>query len=131
MSKNAPMRVTRSSSGFAETEKRLLDAIADRGLKLFAQIDHAAAARDVNMELGPEKVVVFGNPKGGTPLMQIDRRIGIEFPLKMLVWEDDESAWLGYNEPLDLAPHYDVAEHRAALEAMSKLLAALATEAAG
>ncbi len=83
------------------------------------------------MELAAEQVVVFGNPKAGTPLMQADARIGIEFPLKMLIWEDGEGALLGYNEPLELAPQYDVAEHRATLEAMSKLLSALATEAAG
>jgi uncharacterized protein (DUF302 family) len=125
------VRVTRSSSGYAETEKRLLQAIADRGLKLFAQIDHAAAAREVGLHMAPEQVVVFGGPKGGTPLMKADPRVGIELPLKILLWEDSEGALLGYNEPLELARHYDIAEHRATLEAMSKLLAALASEAAG
>ncbi len=125
------MRITRSSSGFAETEQRLLDAIAGRGLRLFALIDHAEAAREVGMQLAPEQVVVFGNPKGGTPLMRADPRIGIELPMKMLLWEDGQAALLGYNDPLELATQYDVAQHQPALEAMSKLLAALAMEAAG
>ncbi len=125
------MRVTRSNCGYAETEERLLRAIADRGLKLFAQIDHAAAAREVGLHMAPEQVVVFGGPKAGTPMMQSDARIGIELPLKILLWEDSKGAQLGYNDPLDLASRYDVAQHQPTLEAMSKLLAALTTEAAG
>jgi uncharacterized protein (DUF302 family) len=125
------MQVTRSNSGYGETEKRLLEAIANRGLKLFAQIDHAAAAREVGLQMAPEQVVVFGGPKAGTPLMQTDPRIGIELPLKMLLWEDGEGALLGYNDPLELAQRYDVAQHQQTLEAMSKLLAALTTEASG
>jgi uncharacterized protein (DUF302 family) len=125
------MQITRSNSGYAETERRLLEGIASRGVKLFAQIDHAAAAREVDLKMAPEQVVVFGNPKAGTPLMQTDPRIGIEFPMKILLWEDGDGALLGYNEPLELAPRYEVADHQATLEAMSKLLAALVSEAAG
>jgi uncharacterized protein (DUF302 family) len=125
------VRATRSNCGYAETHERLLRAIADRGLKLFAQIDHAAAAREVGLQMPAEQVVVFGGPKAGTPLMRSDARIGIELPLKILLWEDSEGAQLGYNDPLELASRYDVAQHQSALEAMSKLLAALTTEAAG
>jgi len=75
-----------SSRGFAETLSRLVDAVARRGLTVFAQFDHAVAARDVELELAGEVVVVFGNPRTGTPLMQQDPRIGIELPLRMLVW---------------------------------------------
>ena len=76
-----------SPFGHSETLTRLLDAIARRGLSVFAQIDHAAAAREVGMDLSDEVVVVFGNPRAGTPLMQTDPRIGIELPLRMLVWD--------------------------------------------
>lgn len=123
--------LTRSTSGYAETSKRLTEAITSRGLSVFAQIDHAAAARKAGLELAAEEVVLFGNPQAGTPLMQSDARIGIELPLRMLVWADADGAVLGYNDPRELTEQYDVEQHHATLEMMSALLAALATEAAG
>lgn len=125
------MLVRQSTSGHSETVGRLIDAIADRGLTVFARIDHAAAARQVGMKLPAEEVVIFGNPRAGTPLMQADPQIGIELPLRMLVWEHEGRARLGYSDPRDLAARYDVAPQAKTLEAMSTLLAALATEAAG
>ena len=125
------MLVTRSTSGYAETVKRLTEAIARRGLTVFARFDHAAAAKEAGLELGPEEVVVFGNPRAGTPLMESDPRIGIELPLRMLVWEEGEGALLGYNDPRELAGRYDVELHHATLETMSALLAELAADAAG
>jgi uncharacterized protein (DUF302 family) len=110
---------------------RLSEAIAGRGLTLFAQIDHAGAANEAGLELAPEAVVLFGNPRAGTPLMQSDPRIGAELPLRMLVWQDGDGALLGYNDPRELAARYDVEQHGATLEAMSALLAALAADAAG
>jgi uncharacterized protein (DUF302 family) len=93
------MLVTRSRSGYAETVSRLIAAITSRGLTVLGQIDHAAAANEVGLELPPEEVVLFGNPRAGTPPMQSDPRIGVEFPLRMLVWEDRDGALLGYNDP--------------------------------
>lgn len=124
------MRTVVSSAGHADTLSRLLEAIATRGLAVFAQIDHAAAAREVGMELANEVVVVFGNPRAGTPLMQADPRIGIELPLRMLVWDASEGTIVGYNDPRDLSSYYNVAPRAAALEAMSSLLGELAREAA-
>ena len=124
------MRTLLSSSGYAVTMRRLLDAIARRGLTVFAQIDHAAAAREDGMELADEAVVVFGNPRAGTPLMQEDPKIGIELPLRMLVWNDGEQTMLGYNDPRDLSRLYQVAPREVTLEAMSALLEELAHEAA-
>ena len=125
------MRTVASSSGHRETLSRLLDAIARRGLTVFAQIDHAAAAREVGMDLGEEVVVVFGNPRAGTPLMQADRRIGIELPLRMLVWDSDDGTMVGYNDPRELADLYEVAPRAATLEAMASLLDELAHEVSG
>lgn len=124
------MRTVVSSSGHAETLIRLLDAITRRGLTVFAQIDHAAAAHEVGMELADEVVVVFGNPRAGTPLMQADPRIGIELPLRLLVWDDSGQTIVGYNDPRDLSSFYDVTALAATLEAMSSLLDQLAHEAA-
>ena len=119
-----------SSSGYEETLRSLLDAIADRGLTVFAQIDHASAAREVGLELADEVVLVFGNPRAGTPLMQEDPRIGIELPLRLLVWDDGNQTIVGYNDPRDLANLYGITRQAATLDVMSSLLAEIAYEAA-
>jgi uncharacterized protein (DUF302 family) len=125
------MVTTRSSFGYAETVQRLTEATARRGLTVFARIDHAAAAREVGMELPSEDVIVFGNPESGTPLMQSDPRIGIELPLRILVWQESEGVTLGYKDPRESATDYDVAQHAATLAAMATLLGELVSEAAG
>lgn len=124
------MRTVVSSGGHAETLIQVLDAITRRGLSVFAQIDHAAAARNVGMELADEVLVVFGNPRAGTPLMQHDPRIGIELPLRVLVWQSGDETVIGYNDPRDLANVYDVTAQAATLDAMSSLLDGIAHEAA-
>src|SRR5436305_9201706 len=127
---NGTMLVTRSRFGYANTMSRLIEAIRSRGLTVFGQIDHAAVASEAGLELAAEEVVVFGNPRAGTPLMQSDPRVGVELPLRMLVWEDRGGTLLGYNDPLELAGRYDVEQHRASLEMMPALLAALAAHRA-
>ncbi len=123
--------VRRSEASHADTVNALISAIERRGITLFARIDHAGAARDVGLELAEEEVLVFGNPRGGTPLMQADPRIGIELPLRMLVWRAGEEVLVGYRDPRELSGAYDVAAHQPALEQMAKLLEDLAAEAAG
>ncbi len=83
--------VKRSVSSYADTMRALLAAIERRGLRVFARIDHAAAAHELGMELEEEEVVLFGNPSAGTPLMQSDRSVGIELPLRILVWRKGET----------------------------------------
>jgi uncharacterized protein (DUF302 family) len=125
------MIVTSSAKGYSETVAALVDGIERRGLSVLARIDHGAGARSVGMELGDEEVLLFGNPTAGTPLMQDDRRIGIELPLRMLIWREGEDVMLGYGDPRKLSETYDVPEHRATLEQMAGLLRELAAEAAG
>jgi uncharacterized protein (DUF302 family) len=126
------MVVKRSASGYDETVRRLTGAIESRGLTVFARIDHAGAAREAGLELADEQVVVFGNPRAGTPLMQSDPRIGVELPLRILVWADADGAMLGYRDPRELGGAYDVAaEQQPILEQMAGLLGELADEAAG
>jgi uncharacterized protein (DUF302 family) len=127
----AVMIVTRSSSSYVETTRSLVAAIEQRGLTVFARIDHAAGAREVGMKLADEEVVVFGNARSGTPLMQDDPRIGIELPLRMLIWREGEQVLLGHNDPRELSATYEVAPHAQTLEQMAALLGALAAEAAG
>lgn len=125
------MRTVVSSSGYAETVGRALDALSKGGLTLFAQIDHAAAAREVGQDLAPEVVLVFGNPRAGTALMQADPRIGIELPLRLLVWERDGETIVGYDDPRDLAAVYDVDAQAGTLETMATLLERLSRATSG
>jgi uncharacterized protein (DUF302 family) len=123
--------VRRTSARFAQVLESLLAAIERRGLTVFAQVDHAAGARAAGLELADELLVVFGNARGGTPLMQSDARVGIELPLKMLMWSEGEQALLGYCDPRDLLDSYDLGGHEAILEQMAQMLGELADEAAG
>src|SRR5208282_2651510 len=113
------MVIKRSASGYVETTKSLIEAIEQRGLTVFTRIDHAAGAREVGLELADEEVVLFGSPRSGTPLMQSDPRIGIELPLRMLVWRSGEEVLLGYRDPRELSRDYHVARDGLALEQMA------------
>jgi uncharacterized protein (DUF302 family) len=114
-----------------ETMQRLLAALAKRDLTVFARIDHAANAAAVGLPLRPTEVVLFGNPKSGTALMQDQQRVGIDLPLKALVWQDAEGkVWLGYNAPDWIAARAVLgAASAGTVAAMTKALAAIAEEA--
>jgi uncharacterized protein (DUF302 family) len=124
--------VRRSTVGQSFTVERLVAAIERRGLTVFARIDHSGLARQADLELPPVEVVLFGNPGTGTPLMLSDPRVGIDLPLRMLVWEDGvPEALVGYHDPHELAGRYNLTEHRATLDRMAELLAGISAEAAG
>jgi uncharacterized protein (DUF302 family) len=79
----------------------------ERGLMVFARIDHAAGAQKVGKTLRPTELLIFGNPQGGTPLMECAQSAGIDLPLKALAWEDAQGqSWLGYNDPAWLAQRH-------------------------
>jgi len=96
-----------------------------------ARIDQAAAAAAIGMELRPTEVLIFGNPRAGTPLMEAVQTIGIDLPLKALVWRDEDgTTWLAYDDPQWLAPRHGVdAGLDRTLHAMADALAAVAREA--
>ena len=123
----------RSDSGPAETMKRLEAAVKERGLTVFARIDHAAGAREVGLPLRPTSVLIFGNAKGGTPLMQSVQTIGIDLPLKVLVWEDaSDVTWLSYNDPSWLAKRHGLLHGTEAVaSALAAALEAIVEMAAG
>ena len=99
------------------------------GLNIFARIDHAAGAQKVGKTLRPTEVLIFGNPQGGTPLMECAQSAGIDLPLKALAWEDAQGqAWLGYNDPAWLAKRHEAASCPAA-ENIKKALMGLAEAA--
>ena len=121
----------RSSYGPKDTVGRLEAAITARGLTVFARIDHAAGAAAVGLKMRPAEVLLFGNAKGGTPLMQSVASVAIDLPLKALVWEDASGdTWLSYNDPSWLAKRHELGhEVDAPLNAMTNLLAAVARAA--
>jgi uncharacterized protein (DUF302 family) len=121
----------KSSFGPEDTMKRLETEVKAKGLAVFAHVDHAAGAAAVGLTLRPTDLLIFGNAKGGTPLMQQAQTAGIDLPLKALVWQDEQGAtWLSYNDPAYLAGRHGVGEPaKAAVAAMTAALHAIATKA--
>jgi uncharacterized protein (DUF302 family) len=101
------------------------------GLNVFAHIDHAACAAEVGLPLPPTELIIFGHALGGTPLMQSVQTVGIDLPLKILVWQDTaNNTWLSYNEPSWITQRHGVAGAESAIDKMTNLLKAIAREAA-
>jgi uncharacterized protein (DUF302 family) len=95
------------NSSVRDTANRLAELIEANGLRVFARIDHAGNAAEVGMELRPTELLIFGNPQGGTPLMQDCQTAGLDLPFRALVWEDERSRiWLTYNDPAWLAERH-------------------------
>jgi uncharacterized protein (DUF302 family) len=116
---------TKSPYRAKETMDRLEDTARQRGLTVFARIDHAAGAAKIGKTLRPTELLIFGNPQGGTPLMECAQSFGIDLPLKALVWEDESGqVWLGYNA-LDALARRHEAVACAAVEPVRKALGGL------
>jgi uncharacterized protein (DUF302 family) len=111
-----------------ETMDRLEAALRASGVTIFARIDHAAGAAEVGESLRPTELLIFGNPKAGTPLMQAGQTIGIDLPLKALVWQDaDGKTQVSYNEPGWLARRHGLGrEADGTVANMTGMLAKLA-----
>lgn len=121
-----------SRVGSKEAMDRLESAIRAKGLNVFARIDHAASAAEVGLALRPTELIIFGNARGGTPLMQSVQTVGIDLPLKVLVWEDEAGkVWISYNEPSWIAERHGVADAESTIDRMADLLSAIARGATG
>src|ERR1700681_4145663 len=120
-----------SSFGPEETMNRLEAEVRARGMTVFARVDHAAGAKAAGLSLRPTDLLIFGNAKAGTPLMQSVQTIGIDLPLKALVWQDASGdTWLSYNDPAWLAKRHGLSgETEAAVGIMTTALDAVATAA--
>ena len=121
----------RSRYGPQETIDRLETAVKAKGMTVFARIDHGAGATAVGLSLRPTEVLIFGNAKGGTPLMQAAQTVGIDLPLKALVWQDAAGdTWLAYNDPAWLAKRHQLGgETETALKNITAALDAVAKAA--
>jgi uncharacterized protein (DUF302 family) len=117
----------------AQTIDRLADAATAAGLAVFARIDHGDGAHDAGLQLRPTELLIFGHPKGGTPLMQDRQAAGIDLPVKALAWEDENGqVWLGYNDTAWLGQRHGLrAASAQALAAMQTGIAKLVSAAAG
>jgi uncharacterized protein (DUF302 family) len=110
---------------------RLEAEVKARGMTVFARIDHAAGAATAGLSLRPTEVLVFGNAKGGTPLMQSVQTIGIDLPLKALVWQDASGdTWLSYNDPSWLAKRHGLSSETATVVSMMSAVLDAVTKAA-
>jgi uncharacterized protein (DUF302 family) len=121
----------KSGLGLKDTADRLAAEVTSRGMSVFARIDHAAGAASVGMPLRPTEVLIFGNAKGGTPLMQAVPTIGLDLPLKILVWQDEAGdTCVSYNDPAWLARRYGITgEAEAMAGKLASVLAAVASAA--
>ncbi len=112
-----------SAHSVETTVERLIGVLEKNGIRVFARIDHQMNAEGVKLELGKVQLVVFGNPRLGTPLMQSNPTVGIDLPLKALVWEDREGkVWLAYNNPSYLVQRHGIKDRQDVVKKMSKAL---------
>ena len=124
------MMTVQSAHTVAETVNRLEKALSAAGFRIFARVDHGAGARSVEMPLPPTELLIFGNPKGGTKLMQSRRTVGIELPLKYLVWQDaDGKVMVGWNDPAWFTQRHGIDDRAPVVAKVSGALKKFATEA--
>jgi len=120
----------RSRFDSKETMDRLQAEIRAQGMIIFARIDHATGAAEAGLELRPTELIIFGNARAGTLLMQSVQTVGIDLPLKALVWEDASgTTWLSYNEPSGIAQRHGVANAEPVVSKMSAALSEMSRKA--
>jgi uncharacterized protein (DUF302 family) len=117
-----------SPDSVAVAMDRLLAALKRRGISTFARVDHGGGARAAGLELADEELLIFGDPRVGTLLMQSDPEIGYELPLRVLCWDAGGQTKLGYRRPSELAERYALSARKELLARMDALLEELLAE---
>jgi len=113
----------KSAHSVNDTADRLEKALTNKGMTVFIRIDHAAGAKNVGLALPPTELVIFGNPKVGTPLMHCAQTIALDLPQKALAYQDEQGkVWLVYNDPVYLAGRHGIKDCEAPLAKVSKAL---------
>jgi uncharacterized protein (DUF302 family) len=113
----------KSSHDVQRTADRLENTLRGKGMTVFIRINHAEGAQKVGKKLRPTELVVFGNPKVGTPLMQCSQSVAIDLPQKALIWEDEAGhVWLSYNDPRYLAKRHGITECLNVIKKIEKAL---------
>jgi uncharacterized protein (DUF302 family) len=124
------MVTMQSAHSVAETVNRLEKGLSGAGFKIFARVDHGAGAKSVNMPLPPTELLIFGKPAAGTKLMQSQRTVGIELPLKYLVWEDaGGKVMVGWNDPAWFTGRHGINDRAALVTKVQGALKKFASEA--
>lgn len=119
-----------SNHSVKDTANKLASIIESKGMTVFARVDHQKNAAGVNLELRPTQVIMFGNPKAGTPLMQCEQSVAIDLPQKILISEDaDDKVWLSYNNPDYLKTRHDIQGCDTAIDNISKALSGISQAA--
>ncbi|UWQ36171.1 DUF302 domain-containing protein [Leisingera aquaemixtae] len=127
----ADLVTVQSQKSVAETMDALQTVVEDAGATVFARVDHAAGAQTAALELRPSQLLIFGNPKLGTPAMQADMRAGLYLPLKVLAYEDaDGQVWLTYQDPAEMLSGLDIPADAGFLGKMQGALGKLTSKAA-
>ena len=121
--------VIESANSMADTEKQLVGALDAAGLRVAARIDHAANAKSVGLDLAPTVLFIFGNPKAGTALIQAERTVGIDLPLKILLWDDKGKIKVAYSDPTEIARRHGLDVNLPVLAQMTAALQRIATSA--
>jgi uncharacterized protein (DUF302 family) len=121
-----------SKFSVADSLDRLTKALESKGIKIVARIDHAAGAQKAGLKLKPSQLLIFGNPKLGTPLMQANPGIGLDLPMKVLAWQDDKGkVWLAYTKPDVLKARYDIKGKGGVFAKMTGALSKMTGKASG
>ncbi|MEL7542712.1 MAG: DUF302 domain-containing protein [Pseudomonadota bacterium] len=126
----SPLITKLSAHDAATTLDRLAGILEKKGITIFARVDHAKGAKSVELDLPPTELLVFGNPKLGTPLMQANRGIGIDLPMKALAWTDvDGKTYLSYTDPAKLSARWGIGDRAAVFKKMTGALDKMTTAA--
>lgn len=129
---NDQIKTIESKFSVKESLDRLSAILTKKGIRVMARVNHAAGAKAAGMKLAPTELLVFGNPKLGTPLMQTNRMIGLDLPMKVLAWQDDAGkVHLSYTTPAALKARHGVEGKDKVFGIMTKALGALTGAAAG
>jgi len=116
------MVVKESERGVIETIDTLQAALEEKGISIVSRVDHQANAKKAGLDLPPTLLLIFGNPKLGTPLMLSNRQVGVDLPMKALAWEADGKVYLGYTHPEQLKERYDIDDKDEVFGKMTKAL---------
>ena len=121
---------TKSAFDVPNTANRLEKVLTQKGMTVFARIDHAAGAAKVGKKLRPTILIIFGNPKVGTPLMQSSQTAALDLPQKALIWEDESGqVWFSYNDPRYLASRHEISDRETIIKKIEKALSTFAKKA--
>ncbi len=120
----------KSPFGVNETGDRLESVLKEKGMTIFNRVKHSEAAKNVGVELRETELIIFGNPKVGSPLMKCQQSVAIDLPQKALIWKDGEGkVWISYNDPSYLEKRHNISGCKEVISKIEKALAGISKAA--